>query len=500
MAERRDPDVWARLRFAVVGPLLATPPEGRELQKALRALSRQQWVHPVTGLAVNFAFSTIEKWFYQARNSADPVAALRRKRRADAGHERVFSPAVIAAIKALYAEYPGFSVQLHHDNLVAVSELDSTIGAVPSYSTLKRYFRSRGLVKKRKPRQDTPGARQAVARLEALEVRSYEAEYAFGLWHLDFHDGSRRVLEKSGCWIKPKLLGILDDHSRLGCHLQWYRAEDTEALVHGFSQAIAKRGLPRALMSDNGSAMCSAEFTQGLHNLGIVHERTLSYSPYQNGKQENLWATLEGRLMAMISASEELTLDRLNLLTQLWVERDYHQNRHSEIGTTPLARFINAPSVGRDAPDSDTLRRAFRQRVTRRQRRSDGTVSLEARRFEIPSRFRHLESVTLSYARWDLARVDLVDPDTGVVLSAVYPQDKSANASGVRRALEAHADVTPSRDGDLTGPLRLPGSGDGLSPLMAKHLRDYIATGVPPGFIPSPGEPTESDNDEDEPL
>ena len=108
--------------------------------------------------------------------------------------------------------------------------------------------------------------------------------------------------------------------------------------------------------------------------------------------------------MAMISASEELTLDRLNLLTQLWVERDYHQNRHSEIGTTPLARFINAPSVGRDAPDSDTLRRAFRQGVTRRQRRSDGTVSLEARRFEIPSRFRHLESVTLSYARWNLAR------------------------------------------------------------------------------------------------
>jgi hypothetical protein len=73
MAERRDPEVWARLRFAVVGPLLATPPEGRELQKALRALSRQQWVHPVTGLAVSFAFSTIEKWFYQARSSADPV-------------------------------------------------------------------------------------------------------------------------------------------------------------------------------------------------------------------------------------------------------------------------------------------------------------------------------------------------------------------------------------------------------------------------------------------
>ena len=81
MAERRNPDVWARLRFAVVGPLLATPPEGRELQKALRALSRQQWVHPVTGLAGSFAFSTIRERVYQAQSSAHPCAGTPRKRR-----------------------------------------------------------------------------------------------------------------------------------------------------------------------------------------------------------------------------------------------------------------------------------------------------------------------------------------------------------------------------------------------------------------------------------
>ena len=155
------------------------------MQKALRALSRQQWVHPVTGLAVSFAFSTIEKWFYQARGSADPVAALRRKRRADAGHQRVFSPAVIAAITALYAEYPGFSVQLHHDNLVAVSELDSTVGTVPSYSTLKRYFRSRGLVKKRKTASGharrAPGCRSSGGHWRS-EAMKRTMRSGFGIW------------------------------------------------------------------------------------------------------------------------------------------------------------------------------------------------------------------------------------------------------------------------------------------------------------------------------
>jgi putative transposase len=63
-------------------------------------------------------------------------------------------------------------------------------------------------------------------------------------------------------------------------------------------------------------------------------------------------------------------------------------------------------------------------------------VSLEARRFEIPSRYRHLPRIHLRYARWDLAAVDLIDARHGTVLCAIYPIDKSANASGRRRALE----------------------------------------------------------------
>ncbi len=70
--------------------------------------------------------------------------------------------------------------------------------------------------------------------------------------------------------------------------------------AHGLSQAIQKRGLPRALLTDNGSAMIAEEVTEGLLRLGIVHELTLPYSPYQNGKQECFWANLEGRLLAML--------------------------------------------------------------------------------------------------------------------------------------------------------------------------------------------------------
>ena len=47
-----------------------------------------------------------------------------------------------------------------------------------------------------------------------LEVRSFEAAYVHGLWHLDFHHGSRKVLSRTGAWARPLLLGVLDDRSR----------------------------------------------------------------------------------------------------------------------------------------------------------------------------------------------------------------------------------------------------------------------------------------------
>ena len=190
------------------------------------------------------------------------------------------------------------------------------------------------------------------------------------------------------------LLGILDDHSRLCCHLQWYLDETAESLIHGLLQAIDKRGLPRALMTDNGAAMIAAETVEGLERLGIVHDTTLPYTPEQNGKQEYFWGQVEGRLMAMLEGEPELTLALLNDATQAWVEQEYHREKHSEIGETPLERYLRGPSVGRPSPSSEELRRAFRMEISRTQRRSDGTVTVEGVRFEVPSRYRTLLRLT----------------------------------------------------------------------------------------------------------
>ena len=60
--------------------------------------------------------------------------------------------------------------------------------------------------------------------------------------------------------------------------------------------------------------------------------------------------------------------------------------------------------------------------VTRTQRRSDGTVSLDGQRFEIPARYRQMKQLHLRYARWDLSAIDLIDARRGSVLCPVYPK------------------------------------------------------------------------------
>jgi hypothetical protein len=47
----------------------------------------------------------------------------------------------------------------------------------------------------------------------------------------------------------------------------------------------------------------------GLHTLGILHEKTLPFSPWANGKQEAIWGNVEGRLIAMLEGVRELTLE-----------------------------------------------------------------------------------------------------------------------------------------------------------------------------------------------
>lgn len=468
---------WAQFRFSIIGGLLANPPANGDLRRELKFLARKSYQHPTENKWVTFSFSTIERWYYKAINSIDPIAALGRKIRQDAGANRVMSSSLLKELKHQYKDFPHWSYQLHADNLEALAMEQPWLSPVPSYSTVLRRMQKYGWTKTRiKTGRKTSGQILAADRLEQREVRSFEVSYVHALWHLDFHS-SKRVVDVHGNWHTPKALCILDDRSRLCCHIQWYLDETAETLIHGLTQAFHKRGLPRSLMSDNGSAMIAGEFGSGLLKLGIKHDKTLPYSPYQNGKQESFWGQLEGRLLAMLSNVESLTLEFLNQSTQAWVEQEYNRSIHEETGQSPLERMMKGPDVSRPSVSSEILHFYFTSVETRTQRTSDGTLQMKGVRFEVPSRFRHLKRLSVGYKPWDLSMAYLIDPKTGDNLGSIYPQDKTKNAKGVRRTLDP---ILPLENPDISKDSK----SKTLPPLLRRLLSDYAATGLPPAYLP----------------
>lgn len=162
--------------------------------------------------------------------------------------------------------------------------------------------------------------------------------------------------------------------------------------------------------------------------------------------------------------------------------RQYHDHPHwsYQLHYDNLAARVKVdPSLG-PLHSYSTVRRYMQAhglvRKPRLQRRSDGTISLCGVRFEIPARYRHFRDVSVRYARWDLGRVDLVDPRSGATLAAVYPLDRGANADGRRLAVGGDAGGAPA-DAEARPDKPLP-------PLLKNILDEYSALGTPPAYLP----------------
>jgi hypothetical protein len=297
---------------------------------------------------------------------------------------------------------------------------------------------------------------------------------------MDFHKGSRMVLAQNGQFEQPICMAIVDDKSRLVCHVQWFLNETAEVLVHGLCQAIAKRGMPSTFYTDNGAAMKAAELVTGLEVLGIKQEHTLPYAAYQNGKQESFWKPLEGRLMKMIPKEKRLTLSVLNALTQAWVEQDYHVTVHSETRQTPLFRFFNEKHVLRQGLDFKEMSQCFRMRITRTVRKTDATITLDGVRLQVPQHYAHLEQLTLRYARWDLGEAEILCPDTFKPLTTIHPLNKLANSLGQRNTCALPDEVKATEETEAVLSLLT----DTLPPLLARCLAQHAEENRLTGYLP----------------
>jgi putative transposase len=262
-------DRWARVRFAIIGPLLAAPPAPGDLQPTLSELAKRTWRHPLTGLEVRFGASTIQRWFYVARAATNPMEVLRNQIRSDIGSFPSVCVEAAEALRTLYDQHSSWNVKLLHDNLQVVLAAADPPVPCPSYPSVRRYLKAHGMARKRPVRHGIEQILGVSTPPTEREIRSYEVQYVLQLIHLDFHEGSRKVLTRAGEWITPLLVAFIDDRPRPVVRERSYRTARARVLSSALESRAAPLGDERPGLRDD---------VRGVHR----RARRVRYRPRSN--------------------------------------------------------------------------------------------------------------------------------------------------------------------------------------------------------------------------
>jgi transposase InsO family protein len=406
-----------------------------EQEAALRDIMAKSWEIPGSPRS-SIARSTVLRWVALYEKSGRRIESLEPQPRKDRGTSRALGAELEAALVTLRKEHAAVSLPVFVKLARSRKILDGT-GKGPSKDSLYRLFKRHGLEKDTRLPEDR---------------RRFETELPNDLWQSDCMHGPQVVYE--GKLRKAYLFAVLDDHSRLVAHAQFYLSESLDCFRDCLVAALEKRGLPRRLYVDNGSAFRSNALAYACGKLGVALLHSRPYIPEGRGKIERFFLTVRKQFLPTLP--EGLSLERLNELLAEWVDREYHQRVHSSTGQTPMARFLAKVALLRPAPKD--LRDYFRVAV-RRKVAKDRTITLLGRNFEAPVGLIG-QTVTLLFHERDPERVEIVKDE--VSQGFLVRLDQVVN-SRVRRARNLDAQLEPQavppqtppappRSGSLFGP------------------------------------------------
>jgi transposase InsO family protein len=348
----------ALFRFGVISSLVGARNQGWGYQKKLlREICEKQWEIPGSGRS-NISKSTIFNWLSRYEKNGNSLDALMPSSRKDIGISRKLDKETVLALVNMKRENPKASLSV-------LIDIARTKGVIPSNLGISKAAIYR-IIKKHMSADTTPGK----------DRRKFEAELPNDLWQADCMHGPYVVSD--GKKRKAFLFGIIDDHSRLITHAQFFLKENLGSFLECLKKALAKRGLPRKLYVDNGPYFKAHKLEYSLASLGTALLHAKPYTPEGKGKIERWFRTIRMCFLPRVPAG--VTLEKLNELLEEWVD-GYHERKHSSTNRPPLKRYLEGIHLIRQAPDD--IETYFRTRACRRVNK-DRTLSLKSRLFEAP--------------------------------------------------------------------------------------------------------------------
>jgi len=112
------------------------------------------------------------------------------------------------------------------------------------------------------------------------------------LWQWPDHPWDRVHIDYAGPFVRKMFLLLVDAHSKW-IDVCMSTSSSSQSTIEKLRQSYATFGIPKVLVSDNGSSFTSREFQEFITQNGIIHKRSSPYHPATNGLVERAVRTFK---------------------------------------------------------------------------------------------------------------------------------------------------------------------------------------------------------------
>lgn len=416
--EPATPQAIALFRYGLIAEFIVTPEPGPGLYARLHAKAQLPYTIPGSR-RTRVATETLRDWIKLYRHGG--FDALVPKPRTDRGRSRALPQAVADALLTAKEEQPQLSIPQLIRTVRERGVVPDTVALPPS--TVHRLLSRHGLMHK-----DTAAPTER-------DRRRFAFAHAGQLWMSDvMHGPSVTVADRTR--RKTYLIAFLDDATRVVPYCAFALAENTQAFLPVFKQALLRRGIPQRLYVDNGANYRSHHLALVCAKLGVALIHARPHQPQGKGKQERWFRTVRAQLLTRLTAADTDSLETLNRRLWAWVEGEYHHTPHRGLDQrTPLEQWALSGAQLRLPEPTLDLEAVFLFEVKRRVQR-DRTVSLHGVIYEVDAALVG-ENVMLRYDPAAPPARGVEVWHAGVYIDRAIPVDVYANCF-VRRQRPSH--------------------------------------------------------------
>jgi len=398
--EKTHAEELALFRYGIIAPVINQSQEGQNAY--FKELAKRRW-HLPNGKTKSFKPAAFKNWLNAYRKKG--IEGLYPQGRSDKNQPRKINDSMAELIIQNKKDYPYLSASgiyrlLYQKELIQPGDF--------SEQTLRKFLKDHKLL---------------LLESEPKSRKKFEKEEINQLWTADFLYGP--YVKGAGTKKhRAYLVCIIDDHSRFIVGWNWSITEDSLAVEIALKDAVSTYGLAKALYCDNGKVFTTNQLQLACAKLGIglIHSRP--YDPASRGKLERFFRTVRESFLAKVK-TQNLTLEELKEAFSSWLNKEYHQNFHCGIMTTPKERYLEGlKKINLIRLTQEQIENAFLQTILRRVN-NDSTVRVNHRLYEAPSKYMG-QKVELKYPAAEPEKVTLYEE--GKPVGLLKPLDVHQNA------------------------------------------------------------------------